>query len=582
MALAVAAFARENERIIETQLTAPLPPGWCFAVPDWLERLKAGRSLVPALPLNDNEAHRAVQLFNRFRLPDVIGQPTLADAGGEWVRDIVRALFGSLDPVFGRLVQDVFLLVPKKNSKSTTSAAIMLTALLMNFRPNAQFAIFGPTQEVADIAFKAAQDMIAADPAMTKLFHVQEHRKLITYRITRATLKVSTFDPKVATGGKLAGWLLDEAHLLGSVSYAERVVEQLRGARVARPDQFGIIITTQSDVPPAGFFRKELEFARGVRDGTIDGAKYLACLYEFPLDMQADEDQLWMDPGVWSWVNPNMGRSASIAAIFDRKREAEKKGKENLLVWASQYLNIEIGVGLHATRWSGADDWQAAGEAMTFSDLLDRCEVIVAGGDGGGKDDLFGFGFMGREKGTGRFLHWGKAWANRKVLELRKEIAPALIDFEAAGELTLFDGKSEGQRDIREIVDLCVQVHKRGLFPKQNAIGLDPVGVAALVTALIDAGIPQEMITGVRQGYALSGNIKGVERKLDDGTLRHAAQKIMAWCVGNAKREVKGSADVINKAVSGKAKIDPLIALFNAFDLLSRNPVAQVRPRIFV
>ncbi|EFE4565083.1 hypothetical protein CHO08_005063, partial [Escherichia coli] len=54
--------------------------------------------------------------------------------------------------------------------------------------------------------------------------------------------------------------------------------------------------------------------------------------------------------------------------------------------------------------------------------------------------------------------------------------------------------------------------------------------------------------------------------------LVHGGQPLMAWCVGNARVEPKGNAILITKQASGRGKIDPLMALFNAMFLMSLNP----------
>ena len=84
--------------------------------------------------------------------------------------------------------------------------------------------------------------------------------------------------------------------------------------------------------------------------------------------------------------------------------------------------------------------------------------------------------------------------------------------------------------------------------------------------------IPFELLIGVPQGYQLSGYVQTTERKVAEGKFLHAGQRMMNWCVGNAKGVYQGNAMTIRKQESGKGKIDPLIATFNGVALMSMNP----------
>src|SRR5690348_10316210 len=313
---------------------------WNLSCPDWWERLQAGKSLVPDLPLWTDEGERAVRIFNKLRLADVPGTPTMEDAGGDWFRDIVRAMFGSVDPVTrARMIRELFALVPKKNSKTTDGALLMVTALLMNQRPRAGFVMTAPVQDVAQLAFDAAAGAIELDGVLAKKFHVRHHLKAILHRETKAELEIMTFDPTVLTGQKISGGaLIDELHVCAKMAKAPKALRQIRGGMLPFPEAFLAFITTQSDEPPVGVFESELKKARAIRDGEREGAM-LPVLYEFPRQIQKSEDRKWADPKLWPLVTPNLGKSITIDRLRSDYAEAKDSNEADFRVWASQHLN---------------------------------------------------------------------------------------------------------------------------------------------------------------------------------------------------------------------------------------------------
>lgn len=542
---------------------------------DWQERIRAGQSLMPGLPLFRAEAKRAVSVFGKLHIPDVVGLPALKEAAADWLNELVASIYGSLDPVTGeRMIREFFVLIPKKSGKTTSAAGIMLTALLLNERPRAELVLTGPTQEVSELAFSQAEGMILADPEgfLQKRMHVQQHLKTITDRKTRAKLRIKTFDSSVATGPKPVAILIDELHETAKMSQAASIIGQLRGGMVSQPEAFLMFITTQSDRPPSGAFDAELRQARAIRDGRLKGVPMLPLLYEFPTDMLTGGE--WRDPANWWMVTPNRNRSVRVERLVSDFTAAEAKGEGEIRRWASQHLNIEIGLALANDAWAGAKYWERrADKTLTLAALLDRCEVVIVGVDGGGLDDLFGFAVLGRERSNevgepSRWLLWSHAWCHEGVLEARKSIAQRLRDFAAAGELTIVNDELD---DLSEIVAHIEAIKDRGLLAE---VAVDPAGLGELVDALAAIGVTEDnkLLVGVGQGYRLMNAIKTAERRLANGTLLHGGSGLMAWCVGNVKIEPTATAIRATKQNAGDAKIDPWAAAMNAVDRMSLNP----------
>jgi phage terminase large subunit-like protein len=507
-------------------------------------------------------------VFDELRIVDAPGSPTMREACRPWLRDFAGSIFGAYDGDTGRrLITEFFLLISKKNAKSTGAAAIMLTALIRNWRKSGEFGILAPTIEIANNSFWPARDMVRADDELRELIHVQEHTRTLTHRVTGATLKVVASDNESVGGKKWIGTLIDEVWLFGKRSNAENMLREAIGGLASRPEGFVIYLSTQSDEPPAGVFKQKLHYARGVRDGRIDDRHFLPVLYEFPqslLDAKAERDQ-----ENFYITNPNIGASVDQHFLTRELQKAEEAGEESLRGFLAKHLNVEIGLALQSDRWAGADHWQKQGRpGLTLDQVIERSDVLTVGIDGGGLDDLMGLAVVGRDATTREWLAWTHAWAHPSVLERRKAEAPRLRDFAKDGNVSLV--KAIGD-DVLDVAEIAAKVYGSG---KMDKIGVDPAGIGAIVDAIVEAGIEQDRIVGISQGWKMVGAIKTTERKLAEGALIHGAQPLMAWCVGNARVEPKGNAIAITKQTAGAAKIDPLMALFNAVSLMALNPAS--------
>ncbi|MFU1850863.1 terminase large subunit [Citrobacter portucalensis] len=540
---------------------------WTTACPEWESLLVAKQSIIPP-PIFPDQAEQALGIFKELRVSDLPGKPTFGECSEEWVFDFVNAIFGGYEAETGKqLIREYGLLISKKNTKSTIAAGIMLTALILCWREDEEHLILAPTKEVADNSFKPAAGMIRADEELSDMFQIQDHIRTITHRVTRNTLKVVAADTDTVSGKKSGRILVDELWLFGKRANAEAMFMEALGGQVSRNEGWVIFLTTQSDEPPAGVFKERLDYWRAVRDGKIHDLKTLGVLYEFPGSMV--ESKAYLEQKNFYITNPNIGRSVSEEWIADQLLKNQNKTDGTLQQFLAKHLNIEIGLNLRSDRWAGVDFWEPQIRQVTFSDILQRAEVATVGIDGGGLDDLLGLYIIGRDKETREWIGWGHAWAHEIAVRRRKSEESRFNDFVKAGDLTIV--KRVGQ-DTEEVAEYVSRINDAELLDK---IGIDPSGVGQILDALVEAEIPEDSVVGVSQGWRLGGAIKTTERKLAEGVLIHGGQPLMAWCVGNARVEPKGNAILITKQASGKGKIDPLMALFNAVSLMALNPEAK-------
>lgn len=575
---------------------------WDTSCVDWERRIIAGETLIPFAPLFPDEAEAALAVFKSLKIVDaphvldtVTGEtraPTFGEACEEWVFDFVRAIFGAYDPVGAkRLIREFFLLISKKNAKSTIAAGIMLTALIRNWRHSAELLILAPTLEIANNSYKPAADMVRADPELMDLLQIQDNFRQITHRLTKAVLKVVAADTDTVGGKKAAFVLVDELWIFGKRLGADAMLREATGGLVSRPEGFVIYLTTHSDAPPAGVFKAKLDYYRDVRDGKIVDPKSLGVLYEFPASILKTKG--YLEPKNFRITNPNLNRSVSLEWLEDELKKASSPDTRRTFL--AKHLNVEIGMNLRANRWPGADHFEKAvdpdlAEIYARSPfealyaMLDRCECVVCGADGGGLDDLYGLNVLGREpdeievefeilgrkvvQKMKRWLSWSHAWCHNSVLTLRQSIATQLLEFEKAGELTIVGDELS---DLGSIIEIISMVKERGLL---GGVGVDPAGLGELVELLAAKDITEDngLLHGVPQGFGMMNAIKTSERRLAKGLLRHCGGLLMPWAVSNLQIEPTATAIRATKQNAGDAKIDPVMALFDSATVMVKNP----------
>jgi phage terminase large subunit-like protein len=574
-------------------------PIWSTSCPDWERRIIAREPLIPFGPLFPAEADAALALFKSLRIVDAAGSPTMGEACRQWVFNFVAAIFGAYDEETGRrLIQYFLLLISKKNSKSTIAAGIMLTALVRNWRESGEFYILAPTKEIADNSYAPARDMVRADPKLSSILKPSAGR-VIEHRNTGAFLKVVAADNETVSGKKTIGLLIDELWLFGKRANAANMILEAMGGLASRPEGFVVYLSTQSDSPPAGVFKQRLEEFRDIRDGKVIDPGSLPMLFEFPKSLLKDEQ--FRRPENWYITNPNLGASVDERYLSEQMAKAERAGRAEVVGFLAKHLNVQIGNSLRSDGWAGAIVWPRGVElGLSLDEILTRCEVVTVGLDGGGLDDLLGVAVLGRERGTNRWLGWAHGLISTIGAYRRKANAEEYLRFKKAGELTVFRfGHAEEAMidddpvlqdlladvppahvdpnclppDIQYVVDLVTRIRDVGLLAQ---VGVDAAGIGPIVDALAGIGVTQEgeNLDAVRQGIALMGAIKTIERKLADGSFRHGQQSLLSWCVGNLIIVPTPTAMRVGRDEAGFGKVDPLMALFNAAHLMCLNPVA--------
>lgn len=218
-----------------------------------------------------------------------------------WQRRVLRGIYGNPEPDTGlRIVRSAYISVGKKNGKSFLIGGLPLYHLLMENEQNPEAYGAAAAKDQATIVFRAAAQLVRANPDIASLLRVLPSTKRILRKDGGGFYAVLSADGDLQDGVEPSLLMRDEIHRWKSAR-AETLRDVLTKGQISRREPIDIAITTAGAQYESTLWWKEYANAKRVEKESKQGSLFVAI-------WEADRDRLEKDPEYWK------SREARVAA----------------------------------------------------------------------------------------------------------------------------------------------------------------------------------------------------------------------------------------------------------------------------
>lgn len=242
-------------------------------------------------------------------------------------------IFGFVKPDGRRLIRSVYLFVPRKFSKTTSSAALAVYDMLFGDN-NAQAYVGANSYDQAKICFDEIRAIMFDLDAGGRHFRVNREKITFLDRGRDSLIQCLTANAKTKDGLFASLVIMDEyaqARNTAGKNGAD-LKNVLTTSMGPRREPLVIVITTASEVVD-GPFKGELDGVMAVLRGEKANDTMFASI--FMPDVDDDEG----DPATWAKVQPHLGITVQ-PDYYEREYENAQLSAENMLAFRTKLLNI--------------------------------------------------------------------------------------------------------------------------------------------------------------------------------------------------------------------------------------------------
>lgn len=465
--------------------------------------------MVDKYGVNSTEVHRFVALYESLRFPGKHGLQKYRLTPVQYFQ--FTCIYGFWEDG-RRVVREAVLYVPRKFSKTTSSAALAVDDLLYG-DANAESYTGANSNDQAKKCFDVIRGCIRKLDPHERRYTVNEQTIKSKRSDRTAFAQCLTSNARTKDGLNASTVIMDEFSQARDLD----LLTVLTTSMGVRENPLTVIITTASDVFEGPFYEM-LQGYKSLLLGDFEDDSIFAHIFEPDFDDPEDSEDTWRK------VHPHMGVTVSMEFYRQEYRKALRNGADAMLAFRTKLLNvyaeneqrswISSTLARSISRHLPLESIKGRPDAMAAVDLSesdDFSAVTLGMYDVGSKNFHFHTAYFFPEGALAGHPNERlyRAWAKNGHLILTKG---NVIDYRAIVEYFLY------LKGVARI--LC--------------IGYDPWKSLEVVNMLAAAG-GRHVLTGVKQTYGnFTAAVEVFEHRVHTGHVTINDNPINYYCFGNA------------------------------------------------
>lgn len=273
-----------------------------------------------------------------------------------WQEQALVEMFGQLDEDDRRLIQTVYLEVPKKTGKTEFAAGIVLMLLVLDQNPGCQVYGAAASQRQALNVYRAACKMVEQSTILSKRLRILRGTSRIVKRNDPDSFYAAIAgDGDVGDGVNPSCVVADEVHRWRTRKHLENWDVLTKGG-ITRRQSLTIAITTagvQNESPLAWRLHEK---TKRIADGVAADPTFYGKIYA------ADQEDDWTQESTWIKANPSLKQNGGFLDVAAIRKEFEKALADpgGQAAFRRYFLNLW---DQHARRAIDMRDWAACASA---------------------------------------------------------------------------------------------------------------------------------------------------------------------------------------------------------------------------